>query len=218
MNDFVVWLSQSVNLFPLWAVLLFVFVSACIQQVFPPYPSEVLLLLLGCLAAAHLLPGLPVIAAYALGTVLSSLLMFEFSRRAGKGLLGNPFVRRVFPRRYQRRAGVYVRRYGVAALVLCKFLPGVNSVCLIMGGVLGLHGPLALLAIGVTGVVANVLYFIAGSIIGRNIPALVAFSGRFSMVLAIAAGVIVLAAVGLILLQRQMRAQRRARRRAQNGC
>ncbi|HEX3027144.1 MAG TPA: VTT domain-containing protein [Clostridia bacterium] len=204
MSEFITNIAYHINLFPLWAVFLFVFLSACIQQFFPPYPSEILLLFLGCLAASRLLPGVPVIAIYAFGTVLSSLFVFHLSRRGGKQLLKNKFVMKFFPRKYQLKAGVYVRRYGILALIFCKFLPGVNTLSLIMGGIMGLKGPAAWLSISITGIVANVVYFLAGTIIGNNIPALYHFSKNFSIGAMIAVAVIIAAAAAFYLVGKYM--------------
>ena len=127
------------------------------------------------------MPGLPIIVLYASGTVLSSFLVFSLARRNGRKMLRSRLVRRFFPRRYQLKAGIYIRHYGILTLVFCKFIPGINTVSLIMGGAMGLKGALAYFAIGATGVAANVIYFTAGLLIGNNLPNLVGFSKKISL-------------------------------------
>lgn len=180
MKDVIGFAAGSLKLLPLWGLMLFSFASACIQQFFPPYPSDVLLLIFGGLAVTGVIAGPAALFPYIVGTLASSLVVFAVSRRLGRPILKNRLVTRFFPRRSQRRAGVYVRRYGSPALAVCKFLPGVNSVCLIVAGVMGLRGFAPILAIVLGGAAENAVYFLAGVFIGDNLESLYEFSSRFS--------------------------------------
>lgn len=191
MNEFINSLISQLHTFPVWGLVLFCFFSACLQQVFPPYPSEVLLLILGGLAVTDIISGPAAIISYIAGTIVSSLLVFYVARKIGKPILTNKYVRKVFPKRSQRIAGVYMKKYGAPALAICKFLPGVNTVCLFVGGVMGLRGLVPSLAIVVAGIVENSVYYFVGKAIGNNLPLLYSYSKRFSHGMAIAAGVIV---------------------------
>jgi membrane protein DedA with SNARE-associated domain len=178
-------------MFPIWGIVLFCFLSACIQQVFPPYPSEVLLLILGGLAVSKVIAGPAAIIPYIIGTIISSLAVFYLSRKIGKPVLKNKFVRKIFPKRNQRVAGLYMRKYGTPALAICKFLPGVNTVILIVGGVMGLKGLIPSLAIVIAGIIENAVYYFAGMAIGNNLPSLYGFSKQFSLGTAIVAGILI---------------------------
>jgi membrane protein DedA with SNARE-associated domain len=194
-DDFIRNVSDQLQTLPIWGIILFSFLSACIQQVFPPYPSELLLLLLGGLAVTDVIAGPAAILPYIAGTVFSSLLLFYLSRRIGKPVLKNRYVARIFSRRNQRRAAVYMRRYGAPALGICKFLPGVNTVCLIVAGVMGLRGPAPMLTISVAGIVENTLFFLAGMFIGNRLPDMYRFTKQFSI-----AAVLIAAALIAIFL------------------
>ena len=181
-DDFIKNLAVQLQTLPIWGIMLFSFLSACIQQVFPPYPSEVLLLLFGGLAATGVIFGPAAILPYIAGTIVSSLLVFYLSRRIGKPVLKNRYVTRIFSVRNQRRAAVYMRKYGAPALGICKFLPGVNTVCLIVAGVMGLSGPVPTITITVAGIVENTLFFLAGLLIGNRLPEMYRFTKQFSIV------------------------------------
>ncbi|MEG6572146.1 VTT domain-containing protein [[Clostridium] cellulosi] len=177
--------------FPVWGIILFCFISACLQQIFPPYPSDILLLVLGGLAVTGIIAGPAAIIPYIIGTVFSSLLVFYISRKIGKPILKNKYVRKVFPKRNQRVAGLYMRKYGTPALAICKFLPGVNTVCLFIAGVMGLKGLVPSLVIVVSSIVQNLVYYFAGKAIGNNLPSLYNFSERFTIVAVIIAVLII---------------------------
>lgn len=216
MNQFVTSMTGTLQQLPAWGVALFCFFSACIQQIFPPYPSEVLLLALGALAGRGVLSGPAALVPYVAGTAASSLALFWLSRRLGRAVLASRYVLRVFPRRSQRHAAVYVRRYGPAALALCKFLPGVNTVCIVVGGAMGLSGPAPVLAIVLAGILENAVYFIAGCAIGDNAAALGAFAHRFTAA-AVAAAAALLALYILFRLRGPIRKWRRRRRMGRGG-
>jgi membrane protein DedA with SNARE-associated domain len=192
---------------PLWGLILFSFLSACLQIVFPPYPSEILLLLFGGLAVSDIISGTAVIISYAAGTVISSVLIFYLSRRMGKPILRNKYTRLIFSRRNQLRASLYMRKYGSPALVVCKFLPGVNTVCIFVGGVLGLRGIAPIISIVFAGITQNIVYYFTGMLVGNNMSALFQYSKNFSWALSVFLTVIILffATVKLrnILLRKQ---------------
>lgn len=191
MNEFIMGLISKLQMFPVWGVIAFCFLSACIQQFFPPYPSEVLLLILGGLAVTGVITGPAAIIPYIAGTIISSLILFYISQKAGKPILKNKYIRKVFPKRSQRVAGLYMKKYGTPALAICKFLPGVNTVCLIIGGVMGLRGLIPSLTITLAGIIENAVYYFAGMAIGNNLPSLYYFSKEFSLAAVIFAAVIV---------------------------
>jgi Uncharacterized membrane-associated protein len=196
MDDFIGSLANQLQALPVWGIMLFSFLSACIQQVFPPYPSDLLLLLLGGLAVAGVIAGPAAIIPYIAGTILSSLFVFYFSRRAGRPVLKNRYVTRIFSRRSQRRAYVYMRKYGAPALAVCKFLPGVNTVCLVIAGVMGLRGAAPIIAISIAGIAENMLFFSAGMLIGDSLPDLYRFLKQFS----VAAVLVAAAIIALVLV------------------
>ena len=202
-EDFISYLAVQLQVFPIWGIMLFSFLSACLQQVFPPYPSEVLLLLFGALVVTGVIAGPAAIVPYIAGTILSSLLVFYLSRRVGVPILKNRYVTRLFSRRSQRKAAVYMRKYGAHALVICKFIPGVNTVCLIMAGVMGLRGAVPIIAISLAGIAENLLYFFAGMLIGNSLPNLYRFSKQFS-VAAILIAIIIIAFFVIFINRRRI--------------
>jgi membrane protein DedA with SNARE-associated domain len=213
MNEFLKNLIEQINMFPLWGLILFSFLSACLQMVFPPYPSEILLLIFGGLAVSDITSGSAVIISYAAGTVISSVLIFYLSRSVGKPILRNKYMRLIFSRRNQLRAGVYMRRYGSPALVICKFLPGVNTACIFIGGVLGLRGIAPILSIVFAGITQNVAYYFTGMLVGNNMTVFYRFSKNCFLAAAIFLTAIILFFVTVkfrnMLLKKQLQQLKR---------
>jgi membrane protein DedA with SNARE-associated domain len=183
---------------PIGVVLLFVFFSSSIQQFFPPYPAEIVLLLLGCFYAAGVLPGFTYLIVYITGTLLSSALLFFIAKQKGNDILQSKIVRRIFSKRMQSKASVYIKKYGAYSLVICKFIPGINSIAILMGGILDIKTSSAMIGICVSGIVADTVYFIAGYVIGNNIENIAGYSANLALVIALLAFALVCFLVFLI--------------------
>jgi membrane protein DedA with SNARE-associated domain len=176
---------------PLWVVFAFIFFSASIQQFFPPYPAEIVLLLLGCFNATGVLSGFIYLIIYVIGTLLSSILLFYIARQKGNDILKSKIVKRIFSKRMQMKARVYIKKYGAYSLVICKFIPCINSIAILMGGILNIKTSAAIAGICIAGIVADVIYFIAGYIIGNNIENIAGLSANISLIIALLAFAVV---------------------------
>jgi membrane protein DedA with SNARE-associated domain len=115
-----------------------VFGVVLLQQLGAPIPASPLLLLAGAKAMEDPLQGLYALALAVTASGLGSLPWFYAGRRYGHQVLG--LVRRIIP-----SAGAWVRqtegafeRYGVASLVLAKFIPGLARVAAPLAGALRL--------------------------------------------------------------------------------
>ena len=65
------------------ALCFFLFVSAVLQQVFPPFPSDTIFLVCGCIAAAGNVPWPLLYMCYVSGTVMSSVLLYDLGKNTG---------------------------------------------------------------------------------------------------------------------------------------
>lgn len=183
---------------PTWLVFLFIFLSASIQQFFPPYPAEIVLLLLGCFCATGVLSGFGYLIMYISGTLISSVLLFYIAKQKGKVILQSKIVKRIFPKRMQMKAGIYIKKYGAYSLVICKFIPGINSIAILTGGILKIKTVPAVFGICIAGIAADVIYFIAGYIIGNNIENISVVSTNITLIIALLAFAVVFFFIFLI--------------------
>ena len=109
-----------------------------IEQFVPPIAGEPLLLGVGALAGNGRL-SLWVAAALALaGTVLGDLVWYEVGRRGGQRVLKRLCGFSMEPDTCVRRGADTFARYGAGALVIAKFLPGLNSIGQPLAGALGM--------------------------------------------------------------------------------
>jgi membrane protein DedA with SNARE-associated domain len=109
-----------------------------IEQFVPPMAGEPLLLGAGALAGnGHL--SLWLAAALALaGTVMSDLVWYEVGRRGGHRVLKQLCRLSIEPDTCVRRGADTLSRHGASALLVAKFLPGLNSIGQPLAGALGM--------------------------------------------------------------------------------
>ncbi len=112
---------------------LFVFGSALIEYLFPPYWGDTFVLLGFFLAGQGALPPAAVFAAALAGSVLGSIAAYQLGRRYGMAV-----TRRLIPRNRRhadhRRLRSLFRRFGEKLLLVNRFLPVVRGVMLYGAG------------------------------------------------------------------------------------
>jgi membrane protein DedA with SNARE-associated domain len=114
------------------------FGSMVIEQFVPPLAGEPLLLGAGALAGNGRL-NVWLAAALALaGTVVGDLVWYEVGRRGGSRVLKQLCRFSIEPDTCVRHGEDAFARYGVGALLITKFLPGLNSIGQPLAGALGM--------------------------------------------------------------------------------
>ena len=191
------------------AVLLYLSLAAfaAVENVFPPLPSDTVVAFGTWLAARG--DGNPIAAFLStwIGNVAGAAAMYAVGRRHGSG-----WMRRKFPRlvdeRGERRLRALYDRYGIPALVISRFIPGVRALVPPFAGALRVP---AVSAIAAMAIASGVWYGLIGYLAWKAgsdwaaVTDLVARSGR---VMTIAACVIAVIA-GLLWYRhaRQARAE-----------
>lgn len=129
---------------PTWGLLL-VFVFMTVESSFIPFPSEVVMIPAGFLAARHSMttgqPGLDAVLAIVSGTAgsLAGAYINYFLFRA----LGRPFLDRYggyffLPPPKLRRAEELFLQYGAGATFVCRLLPAIRQLISIPAGIAGM--------------------------------------------------------------------------------
>lgn len=152
-----------------WIIYLFFFLSAVLQITVPPYPGDTLLVFGGYMGSTQMYGGfIPIFISYWLGTVVTSLVLYELGKWKGEAILKTRFISKYFGKKHQDRAKTWVLKYGLITFFICKFIPGVNSLMIIFGGIFKYNKIWAYIGIGVASLVHNIIFFSTGKTIGSN--------------------------------------------------
>lgn len=191
------WLSAL----PPTALYLAIFAAASIENVFPPAPSDVVIAFAGFLAARGGHSAVPAFIAVLLGNLGGAIGMYVLGRR-----LGADWIHRRFSRNEsaQRRLREWYARYGLAALFVSRFLPGVRAVVPPLAGALRVPATGAIVAMGLASSIWYGLITVLAFRAGNNWDALRATVTRYGTWLSIAAATLV-AIVAVVWLVRRRR-------------
>ena len=193
MNSVLAWLA-SLPPATLYVILALV---AATENFLPPIPADVIVAFGSFLAARADRSPVPTIIAVVVGNVGGALAMLALGRRYGSAWI-RKHLSRVIGESAEQRVQHWYNRYGLPALFLSRFLPGVRAVVPPLAGAMRvpLAGAIAAIAI------ASTIWYAALALIayrlGSEWDRITGAIKGFQTVAAIVAGAIV--AVGVIVL------------------
>lgn len=179
---------------------------AAIENVFPPFPADMVVAFGGFLAARGDHSLLTVFLAVWVGNVAGAMLMYALGRRYGAGRL-LAHMGGGDPGRAQERLATLYGRYGTMAIFVSRFLPGVRGFVPPLIGAARVPAPRSLLVMALASAVWYGAICVLAFRIGNNWDALreaVTESGQWIGIIAIAIAVL---GAGAWYLRRRRMAQ-----------
>ncbi|WP_020156679.1 DedA family protein [Caldibacillus debilis] len=184
-----------------------VFLLICLENLFPPIPSEVILTFGGFMTAVSQLSFFGVLISATLGSLAGAVLLY------GIGLLLEVNRLENFVDRYEkilrisktdlRRAGRWFEKYGYWTVFFCRMVPVLRSVISIPAGMTKMHFGLFLLFTTVGTLIWNALLVGLGAKLGENWERIVHYMDIYSNF--VYAVIIIAAVLFLIYLFRRKR-------------
>lgn len=188
-----------------WTAYTIVFVSALAENVFPPFPSDLVIILGACLAGMGDLNVAAVWIAAVVGGYTGFMSVFAVARWKGR-----PFFSSGRWEPHMRRASRWFDRYGEKLIVISRFLPGIRAVVSALAGVSGMHPQ----RVALYSLAATVLWYSAlvalGSTVGADWQRATHVVRTYDRVL-LAILVVSAMVVGVVLLVRRRAAKGAAR-------
>jgi membrane protein DedA with SNARE-associated domain len=121
---------------PVW-IYLVTFAIAYGENVVPPVPGDVAIVVAGSLVALGAVSFLPTLLLAVVGSTLGFLTMYAVGRRLGEAI-HDPLRLRWIPRAPVRRVDAWFERWGLGVVALNRFLSGGRAVIALVSG-----GPVA---------------------------------------------------------------------------
>ncbi|HEX8725987.1 MAG TPA: DedA family protein [Gemmatimonadaceae bacterium] len=193
-----------VGALPLVALYLILAAAAATENVFPPVPADSVVAFGSFLAArGHGSPWMAFLAVW-VGNVAGAMLIYVLGRRYGAERL----ERRLLGQRAEQveaRLIDYYGRFGLAALFLGRFIPGVRALVPPFAGALRVPALTAGLLIGSASAIWYGVVSYLGFTLGADWPALVRVLSRDGGTAAAVAAVLGLGLVTVMLIRRRKR-------------
>ena len=164
LDRFLEWVAQLPEL----AVYLVLMALSALENVFPPVPADVAVVL-GAFLAQHGLTSAPVLGALCwLANTASSAAMFFYARRRGRRFFETGWRGKLVPPEAMAAIEKAYARHGVLGIFISRFLPGIRAAVTPFAGIVGMSPLRALIpAAGASAIWYAVLVGF-GSFLGVN--------------------------------------------------
>ena len=168
---------------------------AAAENFVPPIPADVIVAFGSFLAAREHRSPIPTIIAVIVGNVGGALAMFVLGRRFGADWIRRRL--RVMGEGGEQRVHQWYDRFGLPALFLSRFLPGVRAVVPPLAGAIRVPVPGAIAAIGIASIIWYSTLAIIAYRLGSEWTRIAGAIKQFQTTAAITAGVV--AGLGVIV-------------------
>ena len=178
--------------------------AAAIENVFPPFPADTVVAFGSFIAARGSGSIIGVFAATWLGNMAGAAFMYALGRRYGAALLRGRLMR-AGPDAEARIDAMYLK-YGLWALAVSRFIPGVRAIVPPFAGALRLSPVRALAAMGVASAIWYGAITVLAFRVGSSWEALQATVARAGTWMAVVATAIALVGVAIYFVRRRRHA------------
>lgn len=200
MNGVLAWLA---SLPPVTLYLILAAVAAT-ENFLPPIPADVIVAFGSFLAARANRSPVPTIIAVVVGNVAGAIAMFALGRRYGADWIRGHLTR-VMGESAEHRVQHWYNQYGLPALFLSRFLPGVRAVVPPLAGAIGVPAFGAIAAIATASAIWYTALAIIAYRLGSQWERILAAIKEFQTTAGIVAGVVVVLGLVVWWLRRQRR-------------
>ncbi len=119
---------------PPFTAYLFLFISAFVENVFPPIPGDTVTLIGAYLVSSGKLSFIGVYISTSLGSVLGFFTMYLIGMKLGRKFLDSRIGRKVFSEAQYKKTEKWFSKYGYGIIAANRFLSGTRSVISIFAG------------------------------------------------------------------------------------
>lgn len=162
-EQLITWLQQ---LSPL-EILAVVFFFAYIENIFPPSPSDVLLVFGGTLIGLGMIDFASMLVAATLGSTLGFMTAYGLGRYFDQRLLQGS-ASRYLPVNAIAQVSKWFQRYGYGVIIANRFLTGTRAVVSVFAGISKMNFAMTTLLCAISAAVWNFLLLYLGKSFGKN--------------------------------------------------
>lgn len=186
MSEIIAWL-QSLPPLGVYAALWF---TTYIENIFPPSPSDVVMLFIATLIGIGTIGLIPAIAIATAGSVMGFVTAFWVGRRFGRSVVESNRLPFITPAGLTKVDG-WFDRYGYWVIVGNRFLAGTRAIISFFAGMSKLDFALTTLLCTLSALAWNSLIIVAGWQLGDNWQQAVDILGSYGKIISILLGVVI---------------------------
>lgn len=160
-------LTQLSTFSPLW-IYITLFLFAFVENVFPPSPSDIVLLIGGSIIATGSINFIIALIISTIGSIVGFLLMFYIGSTVDRKVIESGKYKYI-PIDGIHKVEKWFRKYGYFVVVANRFLPGTRAVISFFAGISNLDIKKTTLLCGVSAFTWNALVLYLGYVFGDNV-------------------------------------------------
>lgn len=194
-------LSRIGDFAPLW-IYIFLFGFAYLENLFPPSPSDIAIVVGGSLIGTGALSFVPAIIFSTGGSVAGFLTAFAIGWQFDKKLIHSGKLKFINIESVEKVESAF-RKYGYYLIVANRFLPGTRAVISFFAGMSRLNIHKTMILSTVSSLMWNSILLYLGIIFGENIDAVDKYLGTYSNIVILISIIIALFFLFRFLIQKK---------------
>lgn len=195
-------IRQLLQMNPFW-IYLFACLAAFVENIFPPFPSDAIIVAVGSLAAAGSVHFLPALLSSTLGSTLGFLTMFKVGEWFGHSIIERGKLK-FLPLDQVHKVEHWFHRYGYWVVVGNRFLSGTRAVVSFFAGISELSLVACIVLSFFSALLWNSILLVGGRTLGQNWTAITIFLEAYGKAATSIIILVVLAFVARYIYKRQL--------------
>ncbi len=185
---------------PIW-IYLTIFFFAFIENLFPPSPSDMVIVVGGSLVGASDLHFIPVLVFATGGSLIGFLTAFAIGWQIDKRILHSGKIKFLTIESIEKVENAF-RKYGYFLIVANRFLPGTRAVISFFAGMSRLNVHYTVLLSAASALIWNSILISLGMVFGENIQKVDAFLSTYNKIVIAVTAVVVIFLIVRYLIKR----------------
>jgi membrane protein DedA with SNARE-associated domain len=182
-------LNNISNFTPFW-IYVTLFLFAFVENVFPPSPSDLVVVIGGSLVATGVISFIPAVFLTTLGSIIGFMILFYFGSTVDKKVVHSGKYKYI-PVDAIEKVELWFKRYGYYVIIANRFLPGTRSVISFFAGMSMLDVKKSAILAAISAIVWNTIIIYLGYLFGNNVALIDKYLSTYSNI-AIAITIIVI--------------------------
>ena len=167
---------------PWYWVLVFSFVVTFVENIFPPSPSDSILLFTGSLVSLGNIGFIPLLLAASLGSSVGFMLMYFLGYKFGQKFIdSNRF--KFINSDSMKKPEEWFRKYGFWIIIANRFLSGTRAVISVFAGISKLHFAKTTFLSTISAIVWNSILIYLGIVFAKNLHKVIDFISLYGSII-----------------------------------
>lgn len=182
---------NQISTFPLLWIYITLFFFAFIENVFPPSPSDIVLVVGGSLVGTGAISFILALTFATLGSITGFLLMFYIGSTVDKKVIHSGKFRFI-PVESLNKVEAWFRKYGYFIVVANRFMPGTRAVISFFAGISHLDPKRTITLCFISALLWNTIMLYVGFLFGDNVDKVDEYLTTYTNIVIVVTGIIIL--------------------------